>query len=101
MAYTFQKTPGGTTLDYRLNWGAEAPKGPWLAVGEEIVESTWVVPATITKTQESFTATTATIWLKEGTLDQRNELFNTIVTNQGRTEVRQVNIDIVDKLAFR
>jgi hypothetical protein len=82
-------------LDYGLNWKREGD--PWLADGEEIVTSEWIVPAGITKDSDSHTATVAIIWLSGGVLDALYTLTNRITTNQSRTDDRSIQIQIVNR----
>lgn len=78
------------TLDYLIDWSVR--------VGTDTIStSTWIVPAGITKTQDSKTTTSTTIWLSSGTLGQNYVLVNHIVTVGGRTMDQSVEISIVAK----
>jgi len=80
------------TLDYQRDWG------PWLAtVDDSIDTSTWTVPTGITKTDESNTTTTATVWLSGGTAGQSYSVTNRIVTAGGRTDERSIQIDVRER----
>jgi hypothetical protein len=76
-------------LDYQINWAT------WLGT-DTIATSTWSVPAGITKDSDTNTTTTATIWLKSGTVGTTYELTNTIVTAGGRTDYRTIAIEVID-----
>jgi hypothetical protein len=73
-------------LDFGRDWS------PWLATGEQITTSTWIVPDGITKDSESNDTTTATVWLSGGTAGETYEITNRITTNQGRTDDRTLRI---------
>lgn len=72
-------------LDYKIDWSA------WLAA-DTILSSTWIVPTGLTKTSQSNTTTTTTVWLSGGTLGQNYQVTNRITTNQNRTEDRTFDI---------
>lgn len=95
MPDSFLKDPNAV-LNYMVDW-ADEEKGPWLATGEEISTSTWIVPAGITKTDESDTTTTATIWLSGGTVGESYLLTNRITTNQGRIDDRSFRIYVRER----
>ena len=83
-------------LDYKVDW-ADPDEGPWLAEGEQIVTSTWIVPAGIVKDDEDNTATTATVWLVGGTAGQTYAVTNRIETNQGRVDDRTIKIFVTER----
>jgi hypothetical protein len=85
----FPKDPNAV-LDYKIDWTT------WLA-GDTISSSTWIVPSGITKTTESNTTTTTTIWLSGGTADTEYEVVNRIVTAGGRTDDRTLHIFVADR----
>lgn len=66
------------TLDY------ERDLSDWLPAGDTIAASEWIVPTGITKVSDSFTTTTATIWLSGGTIDTDYIVVSRITTTQGR-----------------
>lgn len=82
-------------LDFGLNWKRDGD--PWLADGEEIVTSEWIVPAGITMDSESHTATVAIIWLSGGVLGEIYTLTNRITTNQGRTDERDLQVQLINR----
>lgn len=85
----FTKDPQ-SVLDYQIDWSK------WLR-GDTIASSTWTVRAGITKTDEDFTDTTATIWLSGGTVGMSYLLTNTITTVGGRTDERSIQVIVRDR----
>jgi hypothetical protein len=85
--HTYVKDPN-SVLDYKVDWAAPPPVGPWLADGDTITTSTWIVPDGITKDSATNTATTTTIWLSGGTLRAKYAVTNRVTTAGGRTEDR-------------
>lgn len=67
------------TLDFVVDWSA------WLD-GDTINGATWTVPAGITKTSDSNTTTTATIWLSGGTVKSVYPITCRVSTTAGRIE---------------
>jgi hypothetical protein len=86
----YQKDPDAT-LDYKRSWS------DWLVAGDTILTSTWIVPIGLTKTSESNTTTTATVWLSGGTVGQSYEITNRITTAQGRTDDRSIQIVVLNR----
>lgn len=78
-------------LDFGWSWAA------WLATGDQIVTSTWIVPEGITKDSESNTTTTAIVWLSGGTAGQQYRVTNRITTSQGRTDDRSIVLYVQDR----
>lgn len=62
--------------DYRAFWGPQLDP-----FNDTIASSTWVVPSGIERITDSFDDTSATIWLRGGTLGSDYELTNRIVSN--------------------
>lgn len=85
----FTKDPSAK-LDYTIDWEDELGS-------DTIATSTWSVPAGITQESETETTTTTTIWVSGGTLGQRYNLVNSIVTAAGREDQRTVQLLIVEK----
>lgn len=77
-------------LDYQINWAARLG-------ADTITSSVWIVPTEIIKDSDSHTATTATIWLSGGTLGDKLELTNRVVTAGGRTMDQSVKLQIKAK----
>lgn len=77
------------TLDYDTDWTT------WMATGDTIATSEWIVPAGLTITDETHTDTAAVVWLSGGALgDPTYTVVNRIVTVQGRTEDREKFVTI-------
>ena len=83
------KDPDGDK-DYGIDWSA------WLSA-DTILTSTWAVPTGITKTSDSATGTTTTIWLDGGTAGERYTLTNHITTAGGRSEDQSIIIRMKEK----
>lgn len=82
---TYFKDPG-STLDWQFNWAS------WLENGEAVTGSTFVADSGITIASNSFTATTATVWLAGGTAGTKYKVTNSVTTNQGRSDERSITI---------
>lgn len=89
------------TLDYGFDWNrkqAGAADGTgYLAAGETITSSTWIVPTGITQVSASNTTTTTTIWLSGGTVGQPYLITNRIVTSALRVDDRTFRVAIADR----
>lgn len=90
MPTSFKKDPDAV-LEYAVDWSA------WL--GEDTIESSdWTdVTTGITVDSESFTDTTATVWLSGGTAGTRYTLTNHIVTVGGRTDDRTIAVTVQER----
>jgi len=77
-------------LDYTADWTA------WLNA-DDLDSVTWIVPAGITKTNESSNTKIAIIWLEGGTLAELYSIICRIVTAAGRKEDRTLLFKIVEK----
>jgi len=86
---TYNKDPT-EVLDYTIDWTT-------LLDGDTISTSTWAVDTGITQDSESETATAAIIWVSGGTVDKQYTLTNTIVTAGGRTRVRSIAINVIER----
>jgi hypothetical protein len=77
-------------LDYSWDWSI------WLAPGDSIATSEFLVPAGLTQAtpDPSISGTTTTVWLTGGVPGQLYTVTNRITTIEGRTKVwsRQVYI---------
>lgn len=89
MTQGFIKDPDAV-LDYTINWS------DWLD-GDTISTSDWTVPTGITKTTDSETSTTTTVWLSGGTVGTTYNMINRIVTDGGRTEDRTIAIMVSER----
>lgn len=81
---SFLKDPDAT-LDYLVDWSG------WLG-SDTISASAWVVPDGITKTTDSHTTTTATVWLSGGTAGDVYRVTSRITTAGGRVNDRTITI---------
>ena len=89
MGELFIKDPDAL-LDYMVDWST------WLG-NDTIATSVWTVPSGITKSNDTKTPKTATIWLSGGTVGQRYDITNRITTDGGRTDDRTMSIVIEHK----
>ena len=89
MTNQFVKDPQAV-LDYQVDWSA------WLD-GDTLAASTWSVPAGLTKADEDFDDSTATIWLSGGTAGSAYRLTNHITTTAGRQDERSLTITVREK----
>lgn len=86
-----EKDPDAT-LEFGRDWSA------WLAAnGDTIVTSTWIVPAGLTVVDESNTATVTLVWLSGGTAGSSYQITNRVVTAQGRTDDRSIQIVVLNR----
>lgn len=86
-----EKDPDASGLDFGFKWG------PWLD-GDTLVSSTWIIPDSITKDSDTFTAAGVTvIKLSGGTLYDVYRLVNRITTAEGRGDDRTLVIKMVSK----
>ena len=84
---TFTKDPDAV-LDYSIEWSK------WLA-GDQIQTSTWTVSDSgVEASDDSNTATRATVWLAGGAEGQSYTVTNRITTNGGRTDERSFAIQV-------
>lgn len=85
------KAPGAV-LDYAVDWS------DWLADGEIITASTWTIePAGLTRVDDDFSDTAATIWVSGGTAGNRYALTNHITTSQGREDERTIAFPVAKR----
>lgn len=87
---TFLKDPA-EVLDYEFEWS------DYLADGETIVSYTVTVPAGITKNSDGRVGSKVTAWLSGGSEGVRYEIDCTIVTSEGRTAERSMQIRVQDR----
>jgi hypothetical protein len=86
---TYNKDPT-EVLDYTIDWET-------LLDGDTISTSEWAADTGITQDSESETTTLAIIWVSGGTVDKQYTLTNTIVTAGGRTRVRSIAINVIER----
>jgi hypothetical protein len=89
MPQSFTKDPNAV-LDYQIDWST------WLGT-DTISSATWTVATGLTKTTDSKTTTTTTVWLSGGTAGTTYSVACRIVTAGGRTDDRTVQIKVEDK----
>lgn len=77
-------------LDYEIDWTARL-------VGDTISSSTWIIPDGITKNSDTFTSTSALVWLSGGVEGASLLLVNRVVTAGGRTMDQSVALKIKTK----
>lgn len=86
---TYNKDPT-EVLDYTIDWET-------LLDGDTITTSEWSVDTGITQDSETETTTLAIIWVSGGTAGKQYALTNTIVTDAGRTRVRSIAINVIER----
>lgn len=93
MTFSAIKDPQ-SVLDYAVDWSE------WLASGDTITSSSWSVSgpdsALVIDTDTNDT-TSATVWLSGGSVALVYKAINTIVTDQGRTDERTIEVTITNK----
>ncbi len=82
---SLERKDPNAVLDYMADWEQ------WLK-GDTIVASTWLPATGITIDYESFTTTSATVWLSGGTAGTVYTLTNRVTTAGGRTDDRSITI---------
>lgn len=90
LGYFILKDPDAN-LDYQLNWADTGPLGSWLGA-DTIVSTIWTVDAGLIKGTDTFTPTTATIWLSGGVAGTTYNVSVIITTAAGRTDERSFRI---------
>jgi hypothetical protein len=75
-------------LDYTIDWTS------WLAAGETISASTWLVATGMTQTtpSPSIAGGKTTVWLTGGVAGQSYVVANHITTSQGRQDQRTFTV---------
>ena len=86
----FTKDPHAI-LDYTVRWI------DWLASGDAISSSSWIVESGIVTVSTSNTTSDAIIFLASGTVGQIYEVTNRIITTGSRQDERTISILIEDK----
>jgi hypothetical protein len=87
---TFTKDPNAV-LDYAIDWSK-------LLAEDQIAESRWSVsdPA-LEATDDTSTATQATVWLSGGAVGQSYTVTNKITTQAGRIDERSFIVQVQDR----
>jgi hypothetical protein len=78
-------------LDYGFNWTS------WLATGETITTSTWVLETGLTEVSTVSSLGITSIFLSGGVAGEDYIITNRIVTSAGRTDDRSHTIRIVER----
>lgn len=78
-------------LDWRWDWSE------WLADGEVIIASLFTVSAGLVKNSDTFSATSATVWLSGGTPGTPYSVANRITTSAGRIDERTITIRVTNR----
>jgi hypothetical protein len=91
-AASFLKDPS-SVLDYGVDW---ATRG-WLATGETIIDSDWIVPTGLTKESETLSGGLAIVWLSGGVADRGYSVTNQITTSAGRVDQRTIEIRVRER----
>lgn len=73
-------------LDYGIDWSA------WLATGETIDDSTWIVPEPLIGDDASHTDELTVVWISGGSAGQRYQVTNRITTTEGRIDDRSITL---------
>lgn len=82
----------GDVLDYSMDWS------DWLTASETISTSAWSVPAGVTSSGASVSATMTLVFLATPTVGSYS-ITNTISTSGGRTIARTFVVDVKAKLS--
>jgi hypothetical protein len=77
-------------LDYEIDWST------WLDT-DTIVDSSWSAQTGITIVTDSNDTNSTKVWLSGGTVGDRYNVTNEIVTTQGRTDDRTITIIVEQK----
>lgn len=89
MSNSFLKDPDAV-LDFQVDWE------DWLG-SDTISSSSWTVQTGITKDSDTYSLTTATVWLSGGSPNTVYYVTNRIVTSGGRTEDRTLYIKVKER----
>ena len=73
-------------LEYQISWQN------LLSIGETITTSTWTAPAGLTISGQSINGSTTICKVAGGTVGNRYQVTNTIVTSNGETQVTSIFI---------
>lgn len=84
---TLKKDPNAT-LDYQVDWSS------WMASGDTISASVWIVDSGISQVTTTYTDMTTTIWLSGGTAGSSYNITNRITTSDGRIDDATFTIDV-------
>jgi hypothetical protein len=87
----FKKDPNAT-LDYQFNWAEYLTP-----ITDSILSVAWTLSAGLTQVSQSFTTTTATIFVSGGVLDEVETIACKITTSGGRIDERTISLSIVNR----
>lgn len=92
MAYPKYRHDPDSTIDYQVDWT------DWLAAegNDTITGSTWIVPTGLTKNSDTYTTTSATVWISGGTVGTLYTVTNRITTAGGRVEDQSIVLNCVE-----
>jgi hypothetical protein len=76
------------TLDYAIDWS------DWLANGDTIATSTWILPDGLTEETSALASPITTIWVSGGEEPQSYTLVNRITTSTGLQDDRTIILRI-------
>lgn len=85
MGSSFVKDPDAN-LPYGVDWSS------WLADGDTIGTSTWIVPVGLTAGVDSVDGGMATVWLSGGALGEDYTVVNRVTTSSGMADDRSIRI---------
>ncbi len=85
----YNKDPDAVS-DYTFNWAN------WLG-DDQIVTSTWTVPAGVNNVGATNSTSTSTIWLSGGVAGTAYSVYCEITTVGGRTDKRTMKINVLDR----
>jgi len=91
MATFFTFKDPDAMLDYGIDWTN------WLAPGDSISNSTWIVPTGMTELNSAVTAGTAVIFLAGGVAGEVYVVTNRITTTAGRIDDRSIEFTVIDR----
>ncbi len=86
---TWRKDPGAT-LDYTIDWSR------WIQPGETITTATATASNGATVDSTAIAGANVTAWISGGTAGKSTILRVEITTDQGRTDARQIRIEIAE-----
>ena len=93
MTFSAIKDPQ-SVLDYAVDWSS------WLASGDTITSSSWSVSgpdSALVIDTDTNDDSSATVWLSGGSIALTYKVVNRVVTDQGRTDDRTIEIEIKNK----
>jgi len=88
--FNFIKDPDAV-LDWQFNWAN------WLHDGESIASASFIVDDGLTADSTGHDATVATVWLSGGTAGHVYRVTNRVVTSDGRTDDKSINVRVTER----